>query len=419
MILNANRLHHDLQKHHTKGPLVVDLFAGPGGWDEGLRATGYTGSIIGVEWDESACQTASAAGHPRLRADVSALDPTAFGDVDGIIASPPCQAWSMAGSRRGELDRPEVFARITAHARNRQPRHAVWHDERSALTAEPMRWIADLRPRWVALEQVPPVLPLWEHTATLLRELGYRAWTGVLSAECYGVPQTRRRAILVARRDGRPVGPPEPTHQPYRAGRAPVTVPDLFGDPLPPPVSMAEALGWGLPDRPAWTVTAGGTDTGGAEVFGNARCRAQLRDVVDRSNYNDAFTGTRTIRQPDEPSTTITGKVGHWVMRNGAQDRAAERGIDEPAGTIYCSRPGTGTLFFGERINAVDWQSEGGESVRVSVREAGVLQGFPPGYPWQGTKSAQYRQVGDAVPPPLAAAILRPMLDAAEREDVA
>ena len=413
--------------------MILDLFAGPGGWDHGTRLAGYVGHLLGVEFDAAACQTATAAGHPRLRADVAALDPAMFVGVDGLIASPPCQAWSMAGDRRGELDREAVFSRITAYARSRDPEPVDWHDDRSVLTAEPMRYAAALRPRWIALEQVPPVLPLWEHTAALLRELGYRVWTGVLSAERYGVPQTRKRAILIARRDGAPVGPPEPTHQEYRAGQAPSVGPDLFGDPLPPPVSMADALGWGLPERPAWTVTAGGTDTGGAEVFGNAKCRQQLRDVVYRSNYNDdSVTGTRTTRHPDEPSTTITGKVGHWVMRNGAQERATERGIDEPAGTIYCSRPGNltwslrngnqdnattrhadepaGTLFFGERINAVDWQSEGGESVRVSVREAGVLQGFPHDYPWQGTKSQQYRQIGDAVPPPLAAAILRPLI---------
>lgn len=418
MILDADtatNLRHDLQKLHTGGPLVVDLFAGPGGWDEGLRATGYTGSIIGVEWDESACATASAAGHPRLRADIAALDPTIFGDVEGLIASPPCQAWSVAGDRKGELDRPEVFARITAHARNRKPRHVVWHDERSALTAEPMRWIAALRPRWVALEQVPPVLPLWEHTATLLREIGYKAWTGVLSAECYGVPQTRKRAILIARRDGVPVGPPEPTHQAYRPGNSPATGPDLFGDPLPPPVSMAEALGW----------SSNGVVISNYGTGGNSQDRGERR-----------FT---------EPSSTVTSKIDRFkvrteiALRNGSQDNATVRGVTEPAGTIYCSRPGnlSWSLSNASQGNSADWvhtrpsttvcgdarigrpghkDRAGGEaqfaedSVRVTVQEAGVLQGFPPDYPWQGTKGAQYRQVGDAVPPPLAAAILRPLV---------
>jgi DNA (cytosine-5)-methyltransferase 1 len=80
-----------------------------------------------------------------------------------------------------------------------------------------MRYAAELRPRWIALEQVPPVLPIWQYMADRLRGLGYRPWTGILSAEEYGVPQTRKRAILVASLDGR-VGPPAPTHQAYVSG---------------------------------------------------------------------------------------------------------------------------------------------------------------------------------------------------------
>ncbi|WP_020657269.1 DNA cytosine methyltransferase [Amycolatopsis benzoatilytica] len=388
---------------------ILEGFAGPGGWSQGLRDAGHIGTAIGIEHDGDACATATAAGHTRVQADVAATDPCQFGPVDGLVMSPPCQAWSMAGKRGGERDRDAVFARMTAFARGRRPAEHQWADARSALTAEPMRYAHALRPRWIALEQVPPVLTLWQHAASLLRELGYRAWCGVLAAERYGVPQTRRRAILIARRDAAPATPPEPTHQEYRSGREFGSDVDLFGSLLPPPVSMADALGWGLAERPAWTVTAGGTDTGGAEVFGNFRNRQQLAaladrqaDVVLRSNYTDGGDlATRTTRTPDEPATTITSKVGHWVMRNGSQDNACVRGIDEPAGTI----------FFGRAANAVEFLEYDGQGRRrVSVAEAGVLQGFPVDYPWRGTKSAQYRQVGDAVPPPLAAAILAPLL---------
>ena len=50
------------------------------------------------------------------------------------------------------------------------------------------------------------------------------------------------------------------------------------------------------------------------------------------------------------------------------------------------------------------------DGVRVSVSEAATLQGFPPDYPWQGNKTSQHQQIGDAIPPPLAAAILRQVI---------
>ena len=106
--------------------------------------------------------------------------------------------------------------------------------------AEPARFIAASRPEWVALEQVPAVLPLWQVYAAELRRMGYSAWCGKLNAADYGVPQTRERAILIApgcagcRR-------PEPTHYDPRKGM------QLWGTPW---VSMADALGWGATGRP-------------------------------------------------------------------------------------------------------------------------------------------------------------------------
>lgn len=204
---------------------VVEAFAGPGGGSLGLRQAGFTGRAVGIEIDPDACATARAAGHERVQGDVTTSRPEEFGPVDGAMFSPVCRGFSPAGSRAGLADRDAVLALMTAHAHgDPAPRHD-WADPRSPLTAEPLRWIRALLPRWVAFEQVPAVLPLWEHAAALLRGLGYAAWCGVLSAVDFGVAQTRRRAVLVARRDGHPVGPPAPT-----AAR---------------PRSMADVLGWG------------------------------------------------------------------------------------------------------------------------------------------------------------------------------
>jgi DNA (cytosine-5)-methyltransferase 1 len=332
---------------------VVDLYAGPGGWDEGLRSIGIT-DVIGIEIEANACATARAAGHDRVQADVSAVRIGDHAGAWGLVASPPCQAWSMAGKRQGEVDRAKVHALIDAYAAGSDNPGDDWADPRSHHAAQPVRWVRELRPAWVCFEQVPLVLGLWQHASDVLRRWGYSTWMGVLNAADYGVPQTRERAILIARLDG-PAAPPAPTHT-----RRPEGV-DLFGAELLPWVTMADALGWGLPDRPAWTVTAGGAEKGGVEVFGNAGSRKRLREVVEAAW---AF---------ERPATTVCGDPR--IGRPGHKDRSG-----------------------GEAQFAND-------SIRVSIQDAAVLQSFPAGYPWQGTVAQQHTQAGNAVPPRLAAAV--------------
>jgi DNA (cytosine-5)-methyltransferase 1 len=236
---------------------IVDLFAGAGGWDEGLRELGY--AALGIDVDRWACATARAAGHERLEADVGALDPEEFGPLWGLVGSPPCQAYSNAGKGLGRIDKPHVIAcahELAAGNDTRAEHLAACRDPRSLLTVEPLRWALALRPRWIALEQVPAVLELWSLFCGLLGGHGYEASAGVLSAERYGVPQTRKRAYLVASLDG-PVALPEPTHRSYNS-RRPDEVRDGEQD-LLPWVSMADALGWA---RDAVTHTNNQTDSG-------------------------------------------------------------------------------------------------------------------------------------------------------------
>jgi DNA (cytosine-5)-methyltransferase 1 len=126
---------------------------------------------------------------------------------------------------------------------------------------------------------------------------------------------------------------------------------------------MADGLGWGFTDRPAPAVTGGGTETGGAEVFGNFGMRKRLREVVEAAPW-----------ALERPATTIQGDPR--VAQPGHRDREG-----------------------GERQFA-------GKSVRISVEEAAALQSFPAGYPWHGRVGARHRQVGDAVPPLLAAHVI-------------
>ena len=221
--------------------MIIDIFAGPGGWDEGLLTLGRS-DVIGIEWEKYACATARAAGHRRAQADVSTLDPTRLGvgDVEGVIGSPPCQAWSIAGKRGGESDRTHCHELADRMATGDDSTDwTSWKDDRSPLVCQPIRWVRDLQPEWVALEEVPQVASLWEHFTRILDGWGYSTWTGDLCAADYGVPQTRTRRILIASR-ARKVGPPPPTHSEVAHGE------DLLGGHTLPWVTMAEALGWGF-----------------------------------------------------------------------------------------------------------------------------------------------------------------------------
>ncbi len=259
---------------------IVDLFAGPGGWDEGARMLGRT-DVLGIELDPVACATAEAAGHARMNASVSELDPLTFAPVEGLIASPPCQAWSMAGAGAARKDQERIVGAAYGLARSGR----LDRTDEALLVLEPLFWTLQLRPEWTAWEQVPPVLDLWHECAQILRGRGYHVWSGLLQAERYGVPQTRKRAFLIASRV-RQAHPPIATHQRYVSGE-PARLEHTFEGEILPWVSMADALGWGFDGQPSPTVSGGGGRDNGIGVFaGQAqrnRLRATVRDASERA----------------------------------------------------------------------------------------------------------------------------------------
>lgn len=342
--------------------LIVDGFAGPGGWSEGLRMFGLR--EVGLEWDTAACQTRAAAGHTTIQCDIAQYPTRPFvGRVKLKIDSSPCQAWSDAGKQLGLVDQPLVHQAVEdlAHGRDTRAKlKAACLDERSILAAEPMRWHRDLRPETILMEQVPKVLPLFQQYGRILHGGGYSVWVGILNAADYGVPQTRKRAVLIASRV-RDVAAPTPTHAEHPAE-------DLFGECRLPWVSMADALDW---PSGIWVNTRGERRTSGGNNF-----------------------------LADAPSWALTEKArSWWVLRQGARSNATTRRLDQPAATIVA----------GHARRDYQWQTVGdGPQQRrpLALSEAATLQGFRPDYPFQGSESKAFQQIANAVPPLLAAHVV-------------
>lgn len=418
----------------TSNLIALDLFAGTG-WGVACRLLGI--EEYGVDIMPEVVETREANGMKTVFRDVWAgllpehsdenIGPEARYALDYynlLIASPPCQSFSAAGKGEGRKSL-DIVLRAIEERTYTQPEILYGlqeiTDPRTALVLTPLAYAYRDRPTYVVLEQVPTVLPVWEAVGKELEKIGYSVWVGNLQSEQYGVPQTRKRAILIARSDGIEAAPPKPTHSRYYPRD-----PKRLDPGVKKWVSMAEALGW--------------------EVDG---------EVVLRSNYGTGGDpANRGERSTDEPAATVTSKVDRnkWVAAkvqgSGRVERHGERPpreLDEPAFTIRANAGGMepGGFRFEERVESVpgdpSWvedrpsptivgsfspqtvaapgyrkpgdgpRQNAPGSVKVTVEEASTLQSYPP-MEWRGSNSKKFLQIGNAVPPRLAEAILSTLM---------
>lgn len=331
---------------------ALSLFSGAGGLDVGVDLAGFK-TVCSVECDPHCVSTLRQNASRKIvwQVDVRALDPIRVGDTLGLgpgdlsllHGGPPCQPFSQIGRKMG------------------------LSDPRGRLAFEMVRFAAALRPTAVLIEQVPKFLDAPAATGmTVLHVLqdefgaiGYDVKVSVLDAVHYGVPQRRRRAIVVCVPHG------QDYIFPASSLASPATVGDAIDD-LP----MAVTLGC-EPLAPN-----------------------HIDVTPDRDRHRISFVpeGLWLSKMRDAPPDVL--------QRLTAKDTTKFRRMDryKPSLTLRC-----GEAFYHPL-----------EDRYLTPRESARIQGFPDRHVFVGPirrRSGnvrdldQHRQVANAVPPPLAKAV--------------
>jgi len=344
---------------------VVDLFSGAGGMSYGFASLPeYFDIVAAVDFEVG--KPGKTNGKPKrihcnltyernigvkpMNEDLSVLDPQEFarktglrkGDLTVLIACAPCTGFSQKNAQNHVVDDP----------RN----HLV---ERTGLFVE------ELMPEFFVMENVKELLQgkmsfHFDELKQHLEKLGYEVKYEVHDLSEWGLPQKRKRALIVARRDGKPLPPfPEPVEKV-------MTVRDAIAD-LP----KLEA-GKTDPSDPMHTCP-GHNNHSMERIRAIPKDGGSWADIPSEKEYLliPAMKRARPGSFPD-----IYGRL--WW--------------DRPAITITreCGHPGNGRYLHPEQDRM------------LSVREMALLQGYPKDYIFEGPLSSKYNQIGDAVPPMIA-----------------
>ncbi len=343
------------------GLSVIDLFAGCGGLTEGFKtAEGFT-PVAAVEIDRDAAATYAANNDDHVVVgDIKDWREQDMPSADVVIGGPPCQGFSALG-----LQDPQ--------------------DPRSALWNEYLRVLRAVDPEFFVLENVPQFLTsrqfadLCAEASESGRLADWRLEPHLLNAADYGAAQARRRAIVIGRRAG---------------------TPELG---VPPVVMKRQVLGDVLSH-----VTRRVTDTDLPDSW------TSFRGELVRGTYK--MTDLHVTRSPTATSLlryrAIPARGNRfdlpWDLRTPGWQRHTS-GSADVMGRLDWAKPSV-------TIRTEFFKPEKGrylhpdEDRPITHYEAALVQGFPEEYLWCGTKASIARQIGNAVPIPLGAAIGRHLL---------
>jgi DNA (cytosine-5)-methyltransferase 1 len=357
------------------GLLAVDLFSGAGGLSLGLEEAGWT-VACSVDSDQRALQTHRAnfpglalnvdLGDKDEREDLIALLRTA--EIDLVAGGPPCQPFSRAG-------RSKIRSLVAKGVRD-----AV--DERKELWRAFVDVVLRVRPRAVLMENVPD-MALGDDFAVvrqIIHELesdGYATEVRLVDAWRYGVPQLRKRLILLARLDSDDFTWPDEQAMPK------VHLREAISD-LPVIPESPFELSVGARDLPYEP-----TEPPSAFV------RMMRKEVPEANVVHDHM--TRPVR-PDDLETfklmdhrTLYSEIPESLRRYNAEDyddKYKRLNWDDFSRSVTAHIAKDGYWYIHPEQNRT-----------LSVREAARVQTFPDHFRFAGTRSDAFRQIGNAVPP--------------------
>jgi DNA (cytosine-5)-methyltransferase 1 len=344
----------------TKILKAVDFFCGAGGMSYGLERAGIK-VIAGIDWDETCRETYERNNKSAkfLHRDITALSPEELGQELGIsrnddslicVGCSPCQFWSKVNTDR-QKSKTSIF-----------------------LLAEFERFVDWFRPGFVLIENVPglqskkrpSVLPPFKQ---FLRDREYEIAHGVINANHFGVPQNRKRYLLIASRVTKTLTLPE------RVKSRPI-VQDFLG------------VDNGFPNIPA----------GHKDTTPFAHSSAGLSSKNLRRIAKTPINGGTRASWASDPELQIPAYRGKDSIFRDVYGRMFWK---RPAPTITTRFNSLSNGRFGHPV----------ENRAISLREGATLQTFPKRYVFKAANEALIaRQIGNAVPPALARRIGRHLL---------
>ncbi len=362
-------------------PVAISLFAGAGGCSLGFKRASYN-VIFALDLDQAAVETYRA-NFPETRCDTADIRGVDFGglmreldlgpgELDMLIGGPPCQGFSTAGQR-------------------------FWDDPRNALLKSYAHALQALQPKWFMMENVEGLLTTnngesAHEAAKAFIDLGYRIRIDKVYAHEYGIPQRRKRVLVIGNRLGIDFALPEPVVNATGAifRKVDFTLRRAIAGLPPARQCPTEAIPYAGPPVCEW----------------EAEIRNPAGTVTD--HYYPAMNGVQLQRikslQPGQTMKDLPAELQHASFRRRAKRRVMDgtpsekRGgapsglkrlvYDEPCLTIT----GAATREF---IHPV-------EDRPLTNRECARVQTFPDTFEFVGTGSQRIQQIGNAIPPKLA-----------------